>query len=107
MKGTHVDRPVRIQRRRERGWKMPPNTIYVGRPSKWGNPYLSSGDNTTSALAAYEKELTWYLSGVNCSTEHSEKVRAGLAELRGKNLACWCAPDAPCHADILLRLANE
>lgn len=81
--------PRRIQRRRTKGWKMPPNTIYVGRPSKWGNPFWGLGAADDFRMWASNKRL-----------------RGDLHELRGKDLACWCALDRACHADILLKLAN-
>lgn len=86
---------------------MPPNTIYVGRPSKWGNPYNWKVIGIASALGAYKKELEWYLSGDGCRKEKTDEVKAGLEALRGKNLACWCKLSEPCHADILLELANK
>jgi hypothetical protein len=95
---------IRIQRKRTKGSKMPPNTIYVGRPSKWGNPYKvgyfqENGDHqyvTTNeqAVSLYTEYL--FRSGL---VDHIE-------ELRGKNLACFCELDEPCHADILLRVAR-
>lgn len=87
----------RIQRKRAKGWKMPPNTVYVGRPTKWGNPYRSA-DGTESVI-----EYAYFLS----SPESAGLRRSARAELKGKNLACWCPLNKPCHADILLRTANE
>jgi hypothetical protein len=90
--------PHRIQRKRSRGWKMPPNTIYVGRPTKWGNPF-PVGNGVTAATA-----VAYYRSS-QCL--HALIISFDLLKLRGKNLACWCALDQPCHADVLLELANE
>lgn len=95
--------PKRIQRKRVRGWRMPPNTVYVGRPTKWGNPY--------SANPAKVDDLDWL---ANSQAEAVELFRllalAGgvpdISALRGKNLACFCPLDKPCHGDVLLRLAN-
>jgi hypothetical protein len=86
--------PERIQRKRTRGFRMPENTVYVGRPSKFGNPLPKPFEQ-----AMYR---TW-LCG---STERAKQVLDGIVHLRGKNLACWCALNQPCHADILLELAN-
>ena len=77
-----------------------PNTspifVYVGRPTKWGNPYLIGQHGTRSeVIALYRRRL-----------ENSPKLLADLHELRGKDLICWCAPQA-CHADVLLELANS
>lgn len=88
--------PVRIQRKRTKGWKMPENTVYVGRPTKWGNPY-PIGENFTAEQA------------IRLYREFAEKwnLAEDAEELRGKNLACFCPLDQPCHADILLELANQ
>lgn len=84
----------RIQRKRVKGWKMPPNTVYVGRGSRWGNPYRVGtcliGDHA-SAVIAFKANLPLHFK---------------CEELRGKNLACWCRLDQPCHADVLLKIAN-
>jgi hypothetical protein len=94
------EQPRRIQRRRAKGWKMPPNTVYVGRPTKWGNPYLLKHLTREEAVAAFMKLMkgnVW-----NLPNSHDAK-----RELRGKNLACWCPLDQPCHADVLLEIANR
>ena len=102
--------PKRIQRKRTRGWKMPPNTVYVGRPTKWGNmykignPYPYIHDIKMDAEDAVQLfELLW--RGI--AVERGYNPDEWLSELRGKDLACWCSLDQPCHADVLLRLANE
>jgi hypothetical protein len=89
--------PVRIQRKRTKGWKMPPNTVSVTRPGKWGNPYkVGPGFGTAeSAVDAYRRLIA-----------AGAYLRQNLHEIRGKNLACWCALDQPCHADVLLEIAN-
>ena len=101
--------PKRIQRRRTKGWKMPPNAVYVGRPTIWGNPFdMSRGETRMSVL-------TWYLEWLTGKkNKHgSDKLRLEVltrlrvGELRGKNLACWCPLDQPCHADVLLEIAND
>ena len=120
--------PRRVQRRRAKGWKMPANTVYVGRPTKWGNPwtiegYYDAGYSGTLEVAreaCIEEYRAWltrtrsawsgyvpdthvrYLNGVLVPKDVS-MIRASL---RGKNLACWCPLDQPCHADVLLQLAN-
>ncbi|MDE1854586.1 MAG: DUF4326 domain-containing protein [Thaumarchaeota archaeon] len=92
--------PVRVQRRRTKGWKMPPNTVYVGRPTIWGNPWKFN-ENRDTILKEYRR---WLLSEGGISFWHRSH---SISELRGKNLACWCPLDQPCHADILLELANQ
>ncbi len=103
--------PVRIQRRRAKGWRMPAETVYVGRGSRWGNPFRIGhyrGYSPAEAVA----DFRWWLdrdlrvrsfeSLYGLPPSHDE-IRQHLA---GKNLACWCAPGAPCHADVLLEIAN-
>lgn len=90
--------PIRIQRRRTKGWRMPANAVYVGRPTKWGNPYISeSPDEYQEAVDNYE---FWQKALIARGYNHD------FGELRGKDLACWCPLDRPCHADVLLKLAN-
>ncbi len=74
----------------------PPDAVYVGRPTKWGNPFVIGKDGTRKqVISRYED---WVCAGI-------EVGDLNLAELRGKDLVCWCAPLA-CHGDVLLRLAN-
>jgi hypothetical protein len=107
--------PKRIRRERAKGWKMPPNTVYVGRPTKWGNPF--NGEDAVERYRAcvsefpvsQERFYDWKANGGNplmlmCLAGN---VRSVLDELRGKDLACWCALDKPCHADVLLEIVNE
>ena len=73
---------------------MPTNAVYVGRPSKWGNPYrIDVEGNLEGVLGLYRKWLE----------EKLYRDPNFLEPLRGKDLACWCPLDKPCHADILLR----
>ncbi len=70
--------------------------VYIGRPSKWGNPfYVSQVGGRAIAIDRYEK---WIVKQPN--------LMADLHELKGKVLGCWCSPK-PCHGDVLVRLANE
>src|SRR5438094_7919701 len=100
---ARMSKPKRIQRSRAKGWKMPANAIYVGRPTVWENPYvvgseLMNGETLTAekAVALYEQHL---------ADNFSERdIRHWLHD---KDLACWCALDEPCHADVLLRIANS
>lgn len=97
--------PRRIQLRRLKGWRMPPNTVKVDRTTMWGNRWKVGTwsntlgrpvETTAEAVELYRKLLL-----------HKEHHRAWVREnLRGKNLACWCALDQPCHADVLLEVAN-
>ena len=104
-------KPKRIQRKRAKGWRMPEGAIYVGRPTKWGNPYAISGVRYITAgpsarmqrIAAVDNYRRWLEACNQRSTVNHEMVKA---ELRGKDLACWCPLDQPCHADVLLEIAN-
>jgi hypothetical protein len=91
--------PIRIQRSRAKGWKIPEGAVYVGRPTKWGNHYKVDA-HTTAADAARLFELAIM----------SDRAAAWRAEvrkdLRGKDLCCWCPLTCACHADVLLRIAN-
>jgi len=95
--------PKRIQRKRTKGWKMPANTIYVGRPTRWGNPYVigNEKDPYTHEIIKDAKQA------VELYKEYIESVLyvnpAYLEELRGKNLACWCKLEDLCHVDIILQ----
>ena len=109
--------PVRLQRSRKKGSKMvSPNglpVVYVGRGSAWGNPFIIGKDGTAKEVVQkYADSLTPYRhhgenSGMDKLLYSIANMDAIKHELRGKNLACWCAPDQPCHADVLLEIANE
>ena len=97
--------PKRIQRKRTKGWRMPEGVVYVGRPTKWGNPYESNG----SDLLSHEL-VAMYGAWLNSQPLLRD---AAIAHLRGKDLACWCplvdknGDPVPCHADVLLEIANR
>jgi hypothetical protein len=75
--------------------KRAAHDVYIGRPSKWGNPFVIGRDGTRDdVIARYE---AWLLE--------QPELLAALPELAGKTLGCWCAPHA-CHGDVLARLAN-
>jgi hypothetical protein len=118
-----MTKPVRIQLSRKKGWKMPPNTVKVDRTTPYGNPYRKGGYLDKGPLAgttirdtahAVEVYRLWALEALagnalpnDCGTTPSaDDVRRTIEKLRGKNLACWCPLDQPCHADVLLDLAN-
>ena len=82
---------------------MPPETIYVGRPTVWGNPYVVGSQLLTGETLTAEKAVELYRQHVQ-ETFDLQTIRTRLG---GKNLACWCALDQPCHADVLLEMANE
>lgn len=127
--------PVRIQRSRRKGSKLEsPNglpVVCVSRGTKWGNPFTCDidkalvafravmlgdrGDEAGMRAASLKLYRAWADgmlaedAGVFTARPPftSEQLRTmAIAELRGKNLACWCKPGDPCHADVLLELAR-
>lgn len=68
-------------------------SVYVGRPTKWGNPFVIGRDGTRDEVIA--KYRGWL-----------EREGLDVSELRGRDLICWCSPE-PCHADVLLEVANR
>ena len=100
------NKPKRIQRRRTKGYKMPPGTVYVGRPTKWGNPGKNARfyeDWLFDRLLYPAKDHPW----VKDIEPRRLEILQTVSSLRGKNLACWCPLDKPCHADVLLEIANR
>lgn len=105
-----AERPIRIQLRRSKGWRMPKNTMKVDRSTRWGNHIVVGAERgighrpwtAEDAVAQYRADTLDAISPDR--PDGSEPL--SLEPLRGKNLACWCALDAPCHADVLLELAN-
>ena len=90
--------------------KIPSNAVYVGRPSRWGNPWRI-GEKHPDDGHRLNREEVIELHRNNMSQMLTAKRADGtiilsLEELRGKDLVCWCAP-LPCHADVLMELANE
>jgi hypothetical protein len=123
--------PIRIQLSRKPGWRMPPDTVKVDRTTRWGNPFDVREFGHELAMHVFEDTARgcWSLANIKglddpaASAIHEAHCRwlrrigsnpceTARAELRGKNLACWCAlpkrgePDT-CHAAILLRIAND
>ena len=89
----------RIQRKRTKGWRTPENAIYVGRPTKWGNPYKIDWNHTT--LDYLLLKYRWWLEQKLREKPHF------LDELKGKDICCWCRIDRPCHGDIILEFLNK
>ena len=108
--------PKRVQLRRPKGWRMPENAVKVDRSTKWGNPFTVVSVGTREKCVEVFSDLIkrgpclGYLADAWPSVKAQEVRRAyilaNLYQLRGKNLACWCPLDQPCHADVLLQLAN-
>ncbi len=96
----------RIQRSRAKGWRMPAGAVYVGRPTRWGNPYVVGSENpvTGGIVDRTEAEGLFRMGAFIAGDEYAEEVQA---ELAGRDLVCWCPLSEPCHADVLLELANS
>lgn len=89
----------KVLNRKDPNWRsVPGESVYVGRPSRWGNiPMLAN------TLRERERVIRAFENRCREDAEFREEIRR---HLRGKNLVCWCAP-LPCHADTLLRIAND
>ncbi len=93
--------PMRVRLSRRRGWRKPAGAVVVARPSRWGNPFpVGAGRSREAAVAEFEAAL---LGAAGDLGYDGADVRRALA---GRDLACWCPLDEPCHADVLLRVAN-
>jgi hypothetical protein len=122
--------PVRLQLSRRKGFNLQAHShstnglsaVNCARPSLWGNPFTIKGCReagfvgTDAEIAArcVEAFRVWIDTPYwreNWAGEESERARNSvlkrLEELRGKNLSCWCGLDMPCHADVLLEIANR
>jgi|SRR6185437_10522 len=112
--------PKRIQRKRTKGWKMPEGAVYVGRPTKWGNPVKMSRLLCRESAKKIYEHLVWPSEDAETLLNNREKFFLCVArrewkavtweeiqnELSGKDLVCWCPLDQPCHADVLLEIAS-
>jgi len=86
---------------------MPQNTVYVGRPTKWGNKFVVGEKMNVWGLwiTLTPKSAVWWFRW-SCGNLPDWKINNIKNELRGKDLACWCKEGEPCHADVLLEIAN-
>lgn len=122
--------PERIQRSRAKGWKKPAGAVYVGRGSAFGNPVVCTPHGCDvkpcgccpeyrCCVSVFREYITSGIEGRHSHTgslsvaldamagyPRRNKMVERLSELRGKDLMCWCPPDKPCHADVLIELAN-
>lgn len=100
----------RIVRRRVRGWRMPQNTVSVTRPGPWGNPFKVKDGMPAQAVADFRLELRYESMaielGLPIRSKHMRWIAENINRLKGKNLACYCKAGQPCHADVLLSIAN-
>lgn len=95
--GPHAPQRVRLQRRA--GWRKPPGAVVVARPSRRGNPFRVGVDGDRAECVRRFRQA---LAAGELDVDEAE-VRARLA---GRDLACWCPLGEPCHADVLLSVAN-
>lgn len=100
-------KPIRLQRFRTRGWKMPMFSRCCTRPGKYGNPYKTAAEFE----AALRSCMIYKTTNPFPAAKHMQRIAADIAELRGLNLCCFCKLPAPgdpdpCHAAVLLKFAN-
>jgi hypothetical protein len=91
-------KPRRVQLSRARGARLPDGAVSVAYPTKWANPFRPAA-RTPEANAVAVRKYRQHLAA------RPDLVEAARTELAGKDLACWCAPELPCHADVLLVVA--
>lgn len=104
---TPEQKPHRVQLSRRKGWRMPENTVKVDRTTKWGNPFKPGVPTPYAGGLKVQDNRHAFVLYRAVAPDNSALISAAQTELRGKNLACWCALDKPCHADVLLELANR
>jgi hypothetical protein len=90
---------MRVRLSRKRGWRKPANTVVVSRPSRWGNPFAAHGPDDRGRVVALYRDFIH-------RPENAALREEARRVLWGKNLACWCPLGGPCHADVLLEVAN-
>ena len=108
----------RIQLKRTKGWRKPEGAVVVARPTKWGNPFrvedcIGAGFAETveqARVVCVDAFRSWLTGSGWADGQAVRELRpsylAAIPELAGHDLACWCPLDQPCHADVLLELAN-
>lgn len=98
--------PAADSREKQHPWRAEnPDAVIVARPSRWGNPWIIlTPEGRKLAVQRFEEMLTTDAEARTAFRyPEPEVIRV---ELAGKDLACWCPLDRPCHADVLLELAN-
>lgn len=100
---------ARIQRKRTKGWRMPDGAVYVGRPTRWGNDITPDMLDVAGRPLGRERAIELYRLATLRFLEDgdSRDVYEWVQPLLGRDLACWCPLDQPCHADVLLKLVNR
>ncbi len=76
---------------------IPKDAVYIGRPSKWGNPFEIGNDGTRSEVL--EKYTKWIL-------QNPDLIQQAKVEIGNRPMVCWCSP-AKCHAEILSKLIHD
>ena len=105
--------PQRIQRSRAKGWRMPAGARYVGRPGPWGNPWRVTSTRGAWFVECPGEAPVQYGSRAEATRAAVDIFALWVGPLRGRDLACWCPLEdehgdrVPCHADVLLDLANR
>jgi hypothetical protein len=106
--------PIRVQLSRKKGWKMPENTVSVARPGFWGNPFkvgemrfFVNDHDPTDKIVIQPASVRECVEAYRWLISTPQRLEVTRDKLAGKNLACWCPLDQPCHADVLLELANK
>ena len=92
--------PRRLQQKRRKGWRKPPNSVVISRPSRWGNPFPIDEQHDRAAVVQMFRD--WITS----DAPEAVALRSQLGELQGRDLLCFCPVPGPCHGDVLLELAN-
>jgi hypothetical protein len=101
----------RVQLSRRNGWRMPADTVKVDRSTPWGNPFVTGKHGTRAECVRLHMLLMAGFISIGEKNYDDQiacrkHVAAHREELRGKHLACWCPLYEPCHADVLLEIAN-
>lgn len=112
-----MTKPVRLQLSQRAGFNLLELSqatnglaaVKVAWPTRWGNPIVITEMHGMSVQAATEAHRRWLTKGPASllSFPDAPRVTEIFAQLRGKNLACFCRLEAYCHADVLLELANR
>ena len=88
---------------RRKGWRLPADAVNVARPGVWGNPFrIGDVVDESTVIADRDEAVRLYRDRVA-----GPPAGRSYEELRGRDLACWCPLDGPCHADVLLERANR
>ena len=97
--------PRRIQLQTRHGWRKPQDAVVVTAMSKWDNPWKLGPSTTRKGIVDCYRR--WWLGKMgNDFSQERQALLLSLSELRGRDLACWCPLGEPCHADVLLLIAN-